>query len=203
VSIESTLTLLVAAAILAVAAVLKLTFYGVMWIASKIAEEELLPWRRRVPVEPPAHALPREPLTVRLGRALQGAAMLFTVAVATIWKWMSAVAFALMIAFAALGAWLEPHVLSLFAWLRASSVTTYRWARPRVVSASSRAKRESIDSLDRIGKWWIDTATPAILETGEATRDVLVPANENEGSMSRFARSSLIVLDDRQRSSVD
>jgi hypothetical protein len=202
VTIETILTILLAAGILAAAAVFKLTFYGLMWLVSKAVGHEVLPWRTRRPVTPPAHALPREPLTTRAGRIAQGAGALSVAVAATVWNWMDRIATALMIGFAALGAWLEPGVVSGLAWTRRASRDAYRWMAPRVATASKRAGKHSYDKLDRLGSWWVDRATPSILETGEAARDVIVPATEGHVDVSSFARTSLIVLDERDPTKV-
>ncbi|MEA2435198.1 MAG: hypothetical protein QOG54_2655 [Actinomycetota bacterium] len=140
-SIETTLTLLIAAGILAVAAVLKLTFYSVVWVVTKVAGREMQSWGTR---RGAVAALPRVPLSSRAGRAIQAARLVVVLVVATIATWVVKGAIALSDLFAAFGAWLEPRLTG-----------AYRWAKPWVIAGGTRGVSASRSGLRRIGSWWI------------------------------------------------
>jgi hypothetical protein len=215
-SIETTLTLLVAGGILLVAAVLKATFHGLMWIAVKLSGCEVPRWGSRGGA---VAALPRVPLTTRLGHGarrtggfLQGAATLSIFVIATIANWIGTALAAVTIVLVAIYRWIEsatidayqwskPHVVGARAATARNTRSAYTWTRPRVAGASAAIVHALVTGLDRLGRWYVDTVIPFLLETGEATRDVVTPEPERLGDIALFVRTSPVLAGGSPRSS--
>jgi hypothetical protein len=182
-SIETTLTLLVAGGILLFAAVLKATFHGLMWLVAKVSGREMPAWRSR---RGAVAAVPRVPVTTWIGHALRGTGLFALFVVATIAHAIRLLAELAGRATEDVYDWIAPRGRRAYATSKRTTIAAYRYSKPRVANG-----------LERLGEWWVHKATPFLLETGEATRDLVTSAPEHHGDIRAFERTTPVLTDVR------
>ena len=166
-SIETVLTLAVAAAILLAAATMRLVTFALTRLAVTI-------WHWIFEPEP-AHAA-TEPMIVgagggfrrRVGVILEGARLLGLLGIAVTAAGAKSLArqvyFALTMAisgFALIGEWAWPLLVTTAHWATATTASGYRWVSPRAATAASTVARNSRSGLRSAEDWWDRHMVPA------------------------------------------